>query len=213
MEPVVVHLGPSVTLICGDCLEVLPALEEIDAVVTDPPYSSGGAFRGDGGCAYQRHDERGDAARILSAGRRFGGAAGAGHGAAVAFGAGLRPHSESGPHDRRSGGARNPSGGRCGRSDQLPLAGPGKLGAVKGGRKGGERKEFVILQAACLGMLSGAEVCTPVFRSPGLRTAGDGRRGRCRGRAFELSGSSGFRVDGPSDLRTVGGGLKDIDCK
>jgi site-specific DNA-methyltransferase (adenine-specific) len=47
MEPVVVHLGPSVTLICGDCLEVLPALEEIDAVVTDPPYSSGGAFRGD----------------------------------------------------------------------------------------------------------------------------------------------------------------------
>ena len=162
--------------------------------------------------------------RILSAGRRFGGAAGAGHGAAVALGAGLRPHSESGPHDRRSGGARNHSGGRCGRSDQLPLAGPGKLGAVKGGRKGGERKEFVILQAACLGMLSGAEVCTPVFRSPGFRIAGfpdrrvsgppgtalglagcrvsrlsglrAGPPGRCRGRAFELSGSSGFRVDG-----------------
>lgn len=50
---------------------------------------AGGAFRGDGGRAYQRHDERGDAARILSAGRRFGGAAGAGHGAAVALGAGL----------------------------------------------------------------------------------------------------------------------------
>jgi len=33
----------------GDALEVLPALEPglIDAVVTDPPYSSGGAFRGD----------------------------------------------------------------------------------------------------------------------------------------------------------------------
>ena len=162
---------------------------------------AGGAFRGDGGRAYQRHDERGDAARILSAGRRFGGAAGAGHGAAVAFGAGLRPHSESGPHDRRSGGARHHSGGRCGRSDQLPLAGPGKLGAVKGGRKGGEREEFVILQAACLGMLSGAEAGTPVFGSPGLRTAGDGRRGgaavgplSCRGlRAF---GSSGRRRRG-----------------
>ncbi|EFR57667.1 hypothetical protein HMPREF9720_2609 [Alistipes sp. HGB5] len=97
------------------------------------------------------------------------------------------------------------------------------------------------MQAACLGMLSGAEVCTPVFRSPGFRIAGfpdrrvsgppgtalglagcrvsrlsglrAGPPGRCRGRAFELSGSSGFRVDGPSDLRTVGGGLKDIDCK
>lgn len=33
----------------GDCLEVLPILPagSIDAVVTDPPYSSGGAFRGD----------------------------------------------------------------------------------------------------------------------------------------------------------------------
>lgn len=31
----------------GDCFEVLPLLSGIDAVVTDPPYSSGGAFRGD----------------------------------------------------------------------------------------------------------------------------------------------------------------------
>ena len=33
----------------GDCLEVLPTLElaSVDAVVTDPPYSSGGMFRGD----------------------------------------------------------------------------------------------------------------------------------------------------------------------
>jgi site-specific DNA-methyltransferase (adenine-specific) len=36
MEPVVVRLGPSVTLIHGDCLDVLPV--ECDAVVTDPPY-------------------------------------------------------------------------------------------------------------------------------------------------------------------------------
>lgn len=31
----------------GDCLEVLPTLHGVDAVMTDPPYSSGGAFRGD----------------------------------------------------------------------------------------------------------------------------------------------------------------------
>ena len=39
----------TVTLYRGDCLEILPTLPEgiADAVVTDPPYSSGGAFRGD----------------------------------------------------------------------------------------------------------------------------------------------------------------------
>lgn len=35
------------TLYHGDCLEVLPTLGRVDAVVTDPPYSSGGQFRGD----------------------------------------------------------------------------------------------------------------------------------------------------------------------
>lgn len=35
------------TLYHGDCLEILPTLEHVDAVVTDPPYSSGGAFRAD----------------------------------------------------------------------------------------------------------------------------------------------------------------------
>ncbi len=39
----------TIRLICGDCLEVLPTLEagSVDAVVTDPPYSSGGQYRGD----------------------------------------------------------------------------------------------------------------------------------------------------------------------
>ena len=39
----------AIRLIRGDCLQVLPALEaeSVDAVVTDPPYSSGGQFRGD----------------------------------------------------------------------------------------------------------------------------------------------------------------------
>jgi site-specific DNA-methyltransferase (adenine-specific) len=34
-------------LYLGDCREVLPTLGKVDAVVTDPPYSSGGNFRGD----------------------------------------------------------------------------------------------------------------------------------------------------------------------
>jgi site-specific DNA-methyltransferase (adenine-specific) len=35
-------LADGVELYCGDCLEVLPTLGKFDAVVTDPPYSSGG---------------------------------------------------------------------------------------------------------------------------------------------------------------------------
>jgi site-specific DNA-methyltransferase (adenine-specific) len=35
------------TLYLGDCLEILPTLPKVDAVITDPPYSSGGQFRGD----------------------------------------------------------------------------------------------------------------------------------------------------------------------
>jgi site-specific DNA-methyltransferase (adenine-specific) len=35
------------TLYLADCLEVIPTLADIDAVVTDPPYSSGGSFRSD----------------------------------------------------------------------------------------------------------------------------------------------------------------------
>lgn len=34
-------------LYLADCLRVLPLLENIHAVITDPPYSSGGQFRGD----------------------------------------------------------------------------------------------------------------------------------------------------------------------
>lgn len=35
------------TLYLGDCLQIIPTLEAIDAVITDPPYSSGGQFRSD----------------------------------------------------------------------------------------------------------------------------------------------------------------------
>ena len=30
-------------LYCGDCLEILPTLDKVDAVVTDPPYGIGEA--------------------------------------------------------------------------------------------------------------------------------------------------------------------------
>jgi site-specific DNA-methyltransferase (adenine-specific) len=38
-----------VRLLCGDCLELMRDLPagSVDAVITDPPYSSGGAYRGD----------------------------------------------------------------------------------------------------------------------------------------------------------------------
>jgi site-specific DNA-methyltransferase (adenine-specific) len=37
----------SITIYQGDSLQIIPELGEIGAVVTDPPYSSGGAFRSD----------------------------------------------------------------------------------------------------------------------------------------------------------------------
>lgn len=46
MSQRVEHIG-NATLYLGDCLEIIPQLSGVDAVVTDPPYSSGGQFRGD----------------------------------------------------------------------------------------------------------------------------------------------------------------------
>jgi site-specific DNA-methyltransferase (adenine-specific) len=37
----------AVTIYHGDALDVIPSLGSVDAVICDPPYSSGGAFRGD----------------------------------------------------------------------------------------------------------------------------------------------------------------------
>ena len=39
-DPLVVRLSDSVTIIRGDCLDILPTLGKVDAVVTDPPYGS-----------------------------------------------------------------------------------------------------------------------------------------------------------------------------
>jgi len=36
------HMAEGVTVYCGDCREILPVLDVVDAVVTDPPYCSGG---------------------------------------------------------------------------------------------------------------------------------------------------------------------------
>lgn len=44
-------LSDSVTLYEGDCLDVLPTLTGIDAVVTDPPYGLGDKWAGGGGGA------------------------------------------------------------------------------------------------------------------------------------------------------------------
>lgn len=43
-DPVIIG---NATLYLGDCREILPTLPKVDAVITDPPYSSGGNFRAD----------------------------------------------------------------------------------------------------------------------------------------------------------------------
>ena len=62
-----VVLSDSVSLYCGDCLDILPTLGKVDAVVTDPPYGIGNVARpnippgktlrnpGKPGDAYGRH--------------------------------------------------------------------------------------------------------------------------------------------------------------
>ena len=46
-EPYYVDPSSGITIYHGDAFEVLHTLSGIDAIITDPPYSSGGAFRGD----------------------------------------------------------------------------------------------------------------------------------------------------------------------
>ena len=56
------QIGESI-LYLGDCLGIIPGLEPFDAVFADPPYSSGGAFRGDRmlptSAKYQSSENRG----------------------------------------------------------------------------------------------------------------------------------------------------------
>lgn len=46
-EPIVAELAEGVTLYCGDSLQIIPTLPQVGAVISDPPYSSGGMMRGD----------------------------------------------------------------------------------------------------------------------------------------------------------------------
>jgi site-specific DNA-methyltransferase (adenine-specific) len=45
VKPYYEHAG--ITIYHADCRDILPHLEPVDLVLTDPPYSSGGMFRGD----------------------------------------------------------------------------------------------------------------------------------------------------------------------
>src|SRR5271170_8019933 len=43
MLPKPYYEEPGVTLYCGDCLQILPQLRDIDLIFTSPPYNLGGA--------------------------------------------------------------------------------------------------------------------------------------------------------------------------
>lgn len=43
-----IEIGPC-RIVCADCMDVLPTLGRVDAVLTDPPYGIGAADRADGG--------------------------------------------------------------------------------------------------------------------------------------------------------------------
>ena len=61
----VVQIGDA-TLYCGDCLEILPTLPKVDAVITDPPYSSGGMVRGDRQAATSAKYQHGDTVKTMA---------------------------------------------------------------------------------------------------------------------------------------------------
>ncbi len=63
--------SPTVRLLCGDCLELLPTLQGVDAVVTDPPYGIqkqriSGGWKGGG-----RHDRRNSGLPVFGDDRPF----------------------------------------------------------------------------------------------------------------------------------------------
>lgn len=58
------HIGDA-TLYLGDCLEILPTLPKVDAVVTDPPYSSGGMVRSDRAQRTSAKYQHGDTVKVM----------------------------------------------------------------------------------------------------------------------------------------------------
>lgn len=55
------HNGCTATLILGDCLQILPTLGKVDAVISDPPYGIKFAHGGGGGCLAESTRFGGDA--------------------------------------------------------------------------------------------------------------------------------------------------------
>ena len=45
--PAPIYQSERATIYCGDCLDILPHLTDVDLIFCDPPYCSGGQFRGD----------------------------------------------------------------------------------------------------------------------------------------------------------------------
>jgi len=53
------HEEPGITLYCGDCREIIPLLDPVDIVITDPPYSTGRSeteFAASGNIAVSLHE-------------------------------------------------------------------------------------------------------------------------------------------------------------
>jgi len=64
MTPERVVIGDA-ELWLGDCLEILPTLTHADAVITDPPYSSGGMVRGDRSGKTSAKYQHGDTEKLM----------------------------------------------------------------------------------------------------------------------------------------------------
>ena len=94
------------------------------------PRSAARPIQGRGRRLHQRDDDGPHGARILPDRRRSAHAARTGHGTAQPLGTRLRPHPESGAHDRRSGGRRADRHDADRRGDRLPLARPRVVGTV-----------------------------------------------------------------------------------
>ena len=62
----VVQIGDA-TLYHGDCLEILPTLPKVDAVITDPPYGLGKKLAGGGWDATFATDVIGDLSLVIAA--------------------------------------------------------------------------------------------------------------------------------------------------
>lgn len=63
---------PDLKIYCGDCLEIMPLLEKVDLVLTDPPYGIdyGGLLKGKGNGRGGGRQERMEKLRLPRMGQR-----------------------------------------------------------------------------------------------------------------------------------------------